>query len=301
MELRQIKYFMEVAKREHMTEAAEALHVAQSAVSRQIVNLEKTLGVDLFIREGRNIRLTSIGKVFLEHMERAMNVLDDARQVIEQHTDPEKGTIHVGFPSTLATYMMPTAISAFRKEYPDVKFDLHQRSYVNLSDSVLKGDVNIALIAPVPQTKEKLKSTILFTENIVALLPMSHPLSRRDFIYLSELRDEPFVLFQEQSMLRNIVISHCKREGFTPNIAFEAKDIDAIKGLVSAGLGISLVPEITVIDQVPRSAVAIPIRKPSVTRTIGMIIPSERRLLPTESLFYEFMKEFFMRIEGFQT
>src|SRR5690625_1621957 len=98
---------MEVAKREHMTEAAEALHVAQSAVSRQIVNLEKTLGIDLFIRVGRSIRLTAIGSVFLEHMERAMNVIEDAKQIIEEYTDPERGTVHIGFPSTLATYMMP--------------------------------------------------------------------------------------------------------------------------------------------------------------------------------------------------
>lgn len=300
MELRQIRYFIEVAKREHMTEAAEALHVAQSAVSRQIVNLEKSLGVDLFIREGRTIRLTSIGKVFLDHMERAMNVIKDAEQVIEEYTDPEKGTIHIGFPSTLASYMMPTVISAFRKHYPKVQFDLHQESYVNLSHSVLQGEVNMALIAPVPQSTKKLKSRILFTENIVALLPKTHFLARRDFLSLNDLREEPFVLFQEESMLRNIIIKACKQQGFSPNIAFETKDIDAIKGLVSAGLGISLVPEITVINQRPRATVAIPIQKPTVTRTVGMIVPAERELLPTEKLFYEFLKQFFMRIEGFQ-
>src|SRR5690625_1230929 len=121
---------MEVAKREYMTEATEALHVAQSAVSRQIVNLEKPLGVDLFIREGRSIRLTAIGSVFLEHMERAMNVIEDAKQIIEEYTDPERGTVHIGFPSTLATDMKATAISAFLKQYPELKVYLHPQSYV---------------------------------------------------------------------------------------------------------------------------------------------------------------------------
>src|SRR5690625_181235 len=166
LELRQIKYFIEVAKREHVTEAATALHVAQSAVSRQIFNLEAELGVDLFIREGRTIRLTAIGKVFLEHMERAINVIEDAKQVIEEFTDPQRGTIHIGFPSTLATYMLPTAISAFREQYPDVKFDLNQGSYAQLSHSIIKGDINIALLAPVPPKTGKLHSSILFTENI---------------------------------------------------------------------------------------------------------------------------------------
>src|SRR5690625_7292602 len=104
-------------------------------------------------------------------------------------------------------------------------------------------------------------------------------MARRDFIYLTDLRDEPFILFQEQSMLRNIVIEHCKKHGFSPNVAFEAKDIDAIKGLVSAGLGVSLVPEITVIHQTHRSTTAIPIAKPNVTRTveIGRAASRERQ------------------------
>ena len=114
MELKQIKYFIEVAKREHVTEAADALHIAQSAVSRQLFKLEEELGVNLFIREGRNVRLTPIGKIFMEHMEKAVHVIDEAEQVIKEYTDPERGTVHIGFPSSLASNMLPTSISAFR-------------------------------------------------------------------------------------------------------------------------------------------------------------------------------------------
>src|SRR5699024_12744458 len=103
MELRQLKYFIEVAKREHVTEAANYLHVAQSAVSRQIFNLEEELGVDLFIRDGRTVRLTKIGKIFLEHTERALHVVDDAKRVVEEYRDPEKGTIKIGVSARLAS------------------------------------------------------------------------------------------------------------------------------------------------------------------------------------------------------
>ena len=85
MELRQIHYFIEVAKREHVTEAANVLHVAQSAVSRQIVNLEEELGVPLFIREGRNVRLTPIGRIFLEHMKEAVQVIENAKREVEEY------------------------------------------------------------------------------------------------------------------------------------------------------------------------------------------------------------------------
>lgn len=300
MELRQIKYFIEVAKREHVTDAANALHVAQSAVSRQIFNLEEELGVDLFIREGRSIKLTMVGKAFLERIEQAMNVIDDAQQIVEEYTDPERGTVHIGFPSSLATYMLPTAISAFRNKYPHVKFALNQGSHHYLKQAVVKGDVNIALVAPVPVKQQKTKGTILFTEDLVALMPKKHPLAREKSLTLNQLRHDSFILFPEGFILREIVDKACQQFGFKPNMSFEGEDIDAIKGLVSAGLGISLVPEITLVDNIPRSSVVVPVVEPSVTRTVGMLIPTERTLLPTEQLFYEFLKEFFSRLEKFQ-
>src|SRR5699024_2523804 len=113
MELRQIKYFIEVANREHVTKAAQSLHDAQSAVIRYIVKSGAWLGVKLFNRDGRTVKLTKIGEVFLEQMKQAVNVVDDAKQVVEEYLDPEKGTIHIGFPTSLASYILPTAIYYF--------------------------------------------------------------------------------------------------------------------------------------------------------------------------------------------
>src|SRR5690625_2692352 len=275
MELRQIKYFIEVAKREHVTEAANALHVAQSAISRQIFNLEEELGVDLFIREGRTIKLTPIGRIFLEQMERAIHVIEDAKQVVEEYVDPEKGTIHIGFPSSLASYIMPTAVYYFRKEYPNVKFELHQDTYNGLIDSVKRGVINIALLGPPPAEEEKLKSTILFTENIVALLPSSHPLSNKSSIRLSELQEDAFVLFPKGYILRDVIIEGCLQRGFQPNVSFVGEDFDTIKGLVSAGLGVSLIPEVTIVDCLPRATVKVSISEPNLKRSVAEIIPTE--------------------------
>ena len=300
MELRQIHYFIEVAKREHVTEAAHALHVAQSAVSRQIVNLEEELGVDLFIREGRNVKLTPIGAMFLEQMQQAMKLIDNAKREVEEHLDPEKGTIRIGFPSSLAAYTLPTAISAFRERYPDVKFQLNQGSYKHLIEGVVKGEFNLALIGPVPKREKKIKGRTLFTENIVALLPQAHPLANKRLLTLNELRDDSFVLFPNGFILREIIVNACSQLGFEPQVSFEGEDIDAIKGLVSAGLGVTLIPEITLIDSIPRSTVKIPITEPNVSRTVGVIIPSERELLPTEKLFCEFLGEFFSILDRYQ-
>ncbi|HLR08516.1 MAG TPA: LysR family transcriptional regulator [Bacillota bacterium] len=300
MELRQIRYFMEVAKREHVTEAANALHVAQSAVSRQIFNLESELGVALFVREGRSVRLTPIGKVFLEHMEQAIKGIDDAIRVVEEYTDPERGTIHIGFPSSLSTYILPTVISAFRDRYPHVKFRLNQGSYYELTDAVVRGDINLALVGPVPTDNKKVASTILFTENMEALLPATHPLSKEKSLRLNQLRMEAFVLYPEGYMMRDLIVQACRQLGFQPRVSFEGEDVDAIKGLVSAGLGVTLLPEVTLVERLPRSTVKIPVVEPNITRTVGIIVPKERQLLPTEKLFFSFVKEFFARLEKFQ-
>jgi LysR family transcriptional regulator, transcription activator of glutamate synthase operon len=293
MELRQIHYFIEVAKREHVTEAAIYLHVAQSAVSRQIFNLESELGVDLFLREGRNVKLTPIGRIFLEHVEEAVTVLDNATREIKEYLDPGQGTIRIGFPSSLATYTMPTAISAFRERYPNVKFHLKQGAYYPLIDLVAKGEIDMALLGPVPMREKKVKGNILFTENLVALLPSDHRLANSKTLQLNQLKDESFILFPEGFILREIIVDACKELDFHPNVAFEGEDIDAIKGLVSAGLGVTIVPEITIFDCLPRKTVMVPIEQPSVDRTVGVIIPRDRQLLPTQNLFYHFLMDFF--------
>lgn len=300
LELRQIQYFIEVAKREHMTEAADALHVAQSAVSRQIVNLETELGVDLFIREGRNIRLTPIGKVFLKRMEQAMDVIGQAIREVEESLDPKKGTVRIGFPSSLAAHLLPTIISAFRKQYPEVKYQLHQDSYRYLTDSVIKGEIDMALLGPVPSDEPRVKSEVLFVDNLVPLVPANHRLVGKEYITLDDLRGDPFVLSPPGYILRDIVMHACKQHGFEPEVPFEGKDIDAIKGLVSAGLGVTLLPEITLVDSLPRSTVKLRIYEPRVTRTVGVIIPRDRELMPTEVIFYNFLRDFFNTLNEYQ-
>src|SRR5690606_35248794 len=130
------------------------------------------------------------------------------------------------------------------------------------------------LLGPIPPEKNKIKSTVLFTEDIVALLPSNHSLSRRRSIKLIELRDEPFVMYPPGYILHDVIMEQCLQRGFKPKVSFEGKDLDAIKGLVSAGLGVTLIPEVTLIDCMPRATVRVPVIEPSLKRSVGAIIPS---------------------------
>ncbi|TYP79009.1 LysR family transcriptional regulator [Paenibacillus methanolicus] len=295
MEVRQMRYFMEVAKREHVTEAANALHVAQSSVSRQLFQLESELGVDLFIRTGRRVKLTPIGKILLERVEQVMYMIGEAEREVKEYLEPERGVVRIAFPISLAAHVLPTAIYAFRERYPEAKFQMRQALYRDLIEGVTNGEFNLAMIAPLPVGASGIKSRLLFTERIVALLPIHHRLADRPSIRLEELREDAFVTLPEGTIFRDIVWNACGEIGFAPHIAFEGDDIDALKGLVSAGLGVALMPEVTLVDNTPHATVKIPLVDPQVTRTIGVISPTQRKLLPTEQLFIQFLAEFFAR------
>lgn len=300
MELRQLRYFMEVAKREHVSEAAVHLHVAQSAVSRQIANLEGELEVALFDREGRNIRLTQIGKTFYTHALIAMKAIDNAKKQVDEYLDPERGTIKIGFPTSLSSHLLPSVISAFKEEYPHVAFHLRQGSYKFLIDSVKKDEIDVAFLGPVPKDEPEIESHILFTESILALLPLSHNLADRESLYLTDLKNDEFVSFPKGFILEKVIVDACKQVGFAPKVSSEGEDLDAIKGLVSAGIGVTLLPESTFHESTPRMTVKIPIKIPEVRRTVGVIKKKAKNLAPSEKIFYAFVQKFFSRLEGFQ-
>ena len=296
MELRQLKYFIEVAKVEHFSNASETLHVAQSALSRQIGLLEKELGVELFERAGRNVKLTPIGRLFMEQAKIALKAMDNATQLIDEFLDPEHGTIRIGFPSSIASSTLPTIISAFTKEHPDVHFHLRQGSYEFLTKGIKNREIDLAFIGPVPVNDPDLHAEILFKENFVALLPDSHPLAETGSISLHLLEKESFVLFPEGFILRKIVVDACHQVGFRPAVPFEGEDLDAIKGLVSAGIGVTVLPETTLYENMPAGTVALKLSHPEVKRTVGVIIPKNRQLSPSEKLFHEFVLAYFSKI-----
>lgn len=300
MELRQLRYFVAVAEREHISDAAIALDVAQSAVSRQIANLEKELGTPLFERVGRNVRLTAIGKIFFEHSVNALRAIDLAVKQVEDFLDPTQGVIKVGFPTSLASYVMPSVISAFKREYPDIEFHLRQGSYRFLIEAVKNRELNLAFLGPLPKGEQDITSTVLFSEQICALVAANHPLAKRESINLMELHEDSFVLFPTGYVLRKVATDACKQAGFVPNITSVGEDLDALKGLVAAGIGVTLLPESSIYDSSARLTVKVPISAPILQRSVGIISPTNRDLAPSEIVFLQFVKNFFSHLSQFR-
>ncbi|RYL95695.1 LysR family transcriptional regulator [Sporolactobacillus sp. THM7-4] len=299
MELRQIEYFIETAKREHVTRAAEALHVAQSAISRQITLLENELGISLFTRKGRNIQLTPMGKIFLEHAERGLLEFEKAQQKIREHLNPEVGLIRLGISTSLSVHTLPIMLQNFHEKHPGIDFQLHQGTVPYLIQLIERGTIDLAFASPVPKHHSIVKSSILYTERMVLLLPENHPLAEREPVTLSQLREERFITFRSKLSLQELFRDACRQDGFDPDIVFEGEDMDTIKGLVAAGFGIALMPENAVTYNLPPDVVTVPLSSPKISRAVGLIWPRERDLAPSEQLFSKFIDEFYERLYRF--
>jgi LysR family transcriptional activator of glutamate synthase operon len=295
MELRQLQYFVKVARKEHFTHAAEELHVAQSAVSRQIHQLEEELGINLFVQVGRNVQLTPAGRLFLSRIETILTDLEKSVLEMRELLDPELGEIRLGFPHSLGVNLVPSVVAEFRKEHPNVKFKFKQGKYNSLMNDVINNVVDLALISPFPERHEQVTGELLIIEELFAILPPNHILSEYQTIRLEQLKSETFVLFSEGYSLRPIVMDACLKAGFKPIIGFEGEETDTIRGLVAAGMGVSLLPEMALVEISPLQPVKIRVTEPHVTRTIGLIKRTNEKLPLVSEVFRNFLiNEYFM-------
>jgi len=293
LELRQLQYFVQVAKLQHVTKAAEELHVAQSAVSRQIHRLEEELGVRLFMQRGRNVQLTPVGQLFLKRAEGVLADLDRAVTEIHEFLDPEAGEIRLGFPHSLGTHLIPQVVSGFRKLHPNVKFRFRQGMYPSLIRDITEAEVDLAFISPFPDKNEHVTGEVVLTEELFAILPEKHKLAKFDTIRLAELKDEDFVLFSAGYSLRPIVWEACKQAGFTPKFSFESEETDTIRGLVAAGMGVSLLPEMAIYHTSSMMPAVVKVSEPHVTRTIGLIRRSGEKMPMVVQMFHTFLLDYF--------
>ena len=293
VELRQLTYFVKVAQKQHMTQAAKDVHVAQSAVSRQIRLLEDELQVELFLHKGRNVQLTPAGKLFLRRIVGLLADLDRAVLELNDFSDPELGQIRLGFPHSLGLNLVPQVVSKFRALHPNVKFSFEQGTYSELLQQVLDGITDLALISPFPQDHPQVVGKVLLTEDLYAVLPLHHPLAGSRSITLKQLQNDDFILFREGHSLRSIVWDSCKEAGFTPNISFEGDETDTIRGLVAAGMGVTLLPETALATRSAMEIVKLNVIEPNIKRTIGLISLKNRQIPLVSQYFQKFILQYF--------
>src|SRR5438105_57217 len=273
---------VEVARVEHLGRAAEVLQADQSTVSRKIARLEEEVGVPLFERIGRSIRLTQAGRRFVAKAERLLDDLRDAIADAEGAVSAETGQVHIGFLHTVGARWLPERLARFLRAYPAVRFVLEEGTAAEVVSGVVAGDFDLGIVGPPPNVPD-LEIHPLFRERVAAVVPAAHRLVGRSSCTLEDLAREPLILPRSRSGLRKVIDEAFAVQGLSPRVAYEGDDLAIVQGLVEAGLGSTLLPMPL---PVPSTRVAvIPLREPPIARTMVLCWDRRRTLPPAANLF----------------
>lgn len=294
MELLQLKYFQKVAKLEHMTKAAEELRIAQPALSKTISLLEKNLGVLLFDRTGKYIKLNSNGKAFLKKVDIALMALEDGQRELNNLKGEVLGEVRLLV--LVASHMIPEILTEFEKRCPNISFKLIQ----HLPDWNTTIDFDLC-ISSAPISMPNIESITLLSEEILLAVPESHPLAAKTSISLKEVENESFISLKPGTNLRELTDRFCHNAGFNPNVVFESDDPATVRGLIKAGLGLAFIPEISWGGAIVPSTALLHIEDPLCYRTLKLYWLRDKYLPKSAELFKDFLIDFFHKVEKIST
>ncbi|HCI78391.1 MAG TPA: LysR family transcriptional regulator [Ktedonobacter sp.] len=242
MEIRHLRYFVAVAEELHFGRAALKLHIAQPPLSMQIRQLENELGVSLFHRTSHQVLLTEAGKAFLDETRAILAQLEEACRTTQRIGRGEVGYLRLGFIDSAVYEVLPVLLQQYRTRYPEVEMMLRQMSSKEQIDALCHNQLDLGILRP-PLPDESLEAFTIRQEPFVVVLPLSHPLAQQKDISLSELKEEPFILFTQQIKTDFVeqVRRLCQQAGFEPQVVQDVQEMQTLIGLVSAGFGVSLV------------------------------------------------------------
>ncbi|WP_328718661.1 LysR substrate-binding domain-containing protein [Streptomyces sp. NBC_00247] len=242
MELRHLRGFVAVAEELHFGRAARRLRMAQPPLSRQIRGLEKELGVQLFERSTRSVRLTGAGESFLEPVRRVLAGLDTAVGVARAAGRGEYGRVTIGFAGASSHETLPKLTRAVRAAHPGLELVMTGQTYANVALArVADGSLDLGFVR-LPVSRPGVAHRVIGEEELICALPCDHPLAGLPAVPLGALADEPFVSFPADagSTVRDAMEQACAAHGFAPHVVQEAPDSYTIMALVAAGVGVTL-------------------------------------------------------------
>ncbi|NGQ94387.1 LysR family transcriptional regulator [Brevibacillus sp. SYP-B805] len=278
MTLLQLEVFVAVVEAGSFTKAGEKLNLSQSGVSHAIAGLEAELGISLLTRSRSGVSLTEAGEAVLVHAREVLNRLEQIRQSAAAAAGLQIGTLRVGsFPSVSAK-LLPGLLRLFRDRYPGIELTLFEGSYPEIRAWIQAGAVDAAFF---PYPEEGLEIVPLLEDELVVVVPDGHPCSSRSELTVGEIAAEPFIMPKAgcEVLVEAAFVNH----GYAPNTRFEVADTATILAMVREGLGITVVPRLTLPDSVPGLHVC-PLA-PRTCRQIGLAVRSLQSPSPAAAAF----------------
>jgi DNA-binding transcriptional LysR family regulator len=286
MELYQLEYFLEAARQRNFTRAAAHLHLAQAALSEQIRKLESELGTPLFNRGRRETVLTSAGETLRQHAEALLERAEAAKRAVQDLISLRGGRLTIGAIPSVSACLLPAAIAAFRKLHLLVELALFEGTSEIVAQWVESGRVEFGIVQ-LPTGSGSFDEHPLFVEPFVVLISKNHSLAKQKTIALAKLADEPFILYKGRA--RDTALTACRTAGFEPRIACESSELETIRSLVAAGLGIAILPQLATRQATPGCAV-VRLRDDPVERQVALLTRTGHSTSPSAAAFREILK-----------
>lgn len=281
MDILQLKYFLVAAQYEHMTKAANFLHIAQPALSQSIKHLEDELGVILFDRKNRSIRLNASGKLLQSELIPIINTLESLPVRLKEIDKQASNTINLNL--LAASTLITQSIISFKKSYPEVNFRLLQNSEAT--------DFDICISCTSSNVMPK-NSLLLLKEKILLAVPSTSEYASLKSIALNQVKGEGFISFSGAKPFRLICDEYCKQKGFSPRIVFESDNHEAILNLIYSSLGVAFWPEYAWGKLTSKNAALLQIHDPECSRTIYAVKNDNSLENKYTSIFLKHLNDF---------
>lgn len=271
MKLRQIEYFLEVAKCLKFTQAANNLFVSQSTLSEQINKLEQDLKCHLFERKGKTNHLTDEGIFLRNRCEQLIKYLNDTIIGVQSISDGIKGKLNIGVSPTIALSWLPLFIVEFSAQFQDIQWSLKEEGSLKIEESLKNYKIDLG-ITTLPPKDPSFSSTILYEEKLVLIVPEEHRIMSlpNGYCDFKDFKDEPFIIYEKGFQLREIILNGFFKAGYKPNIVMEVERTESIKTLVKSGCGVALVPKTCVNYPKPGYPNYMPLYSELIT-TVGLL------------------------------
>lgn len=284
--MHQLRYFQAIAKTKNYNHAANLLHVSQPALTKAIHKLEAELGVPLFNRIGRSIEISVYGEKFLRFVEESLLLLDRGVKELQSLKDPLQGTIRLAFLQTIGTTILPGILRSFKENYPDIQFDLQQCNSQRALELLENNEVDLCLVTNFSRSFGESNWLPIKKEQLYGYCSINHPLSHETSISIQALRDEPFIGYKDHLLMQKQVLKWCRDAGFTPNFVFQGTEVPTLAGLISANLGVGILPYYSGLEALPIHRFEI--ADTNCQREVGLAWKEDAALSASAKLFVEF-------------
>lgn len=287
MELRQLRYLVALAEECHFTRAAAREHIAQPALSQQIRRLEEEVGMALVERTTRRVAMTEAGASLVARARRILGEVDAAHADMQRLSGVQSGHVTIGTMHTMGPVDISLVLAIFHERHPGVELTVREQSSEELAEMLRVDELDLAFLSVTERIESHgLGLEQLVSEELVAVLPPDHPLSKRQRVRMAELSDDEFIAYREGARLRELLAAAGRAAGFEPRVKLESNESQRIRRLVARGLGVAILPRSDADGHGADVAVAT-LTDPALSRDITLAWREERRHAPAAAEFLE--------------